>query len=480
MTLPHTIESMQEALLNPDGRFGTLRRVIPLSDSSGMPAMRCTGTAVQFEVIADGGRRLLVMAAGDGVPAPHICARRAAETLSLAPWLVPCRFLPQEVLLFDSSGRASRADIFLEDIPSGAMRIDDFLRLSLGPSARPRLHTLLEGLVALYGFLSGLGAVHGTIDGNSLYVTADGTPRLAGYPYSPTDNRHSDARALLRTALSAFIALCEPSRWPDLRRELRRDDTLDEMTLQAEFDGDTSLAQTLRILRGTGNPDDGTVVRLLEGIARDTCRPLPLLAALRGIRSEEAPTVRPTRATAPAQLPRAGRTVDFRSCSFVGKPCDTVVRYRQGEAWGFADIAGNIIADRLDGADDFYEGRAAALSSTGWGLLDRGGQWRIAPVHEALRWHGPENVAAVADGGRWMLLDRCGEQLSDAAYDAIGEPSEGLFPVRRGGRCGFIDAAGHPVTELRFDETGPFRDGSAEVRRGSRTYRIGHDGRMKK
>ncbi len=471
---------MQEALLNPDDRFGTLRRVIPLSDASGMPAMRCTGTAVQFEVIADGGRRLLVMAADGGTPAPHACARRAAETLSLAPWLVPCRFLPQEVLLFDAAGRSSRADVFLEDIPSGAMRVDDFLRLSLGPAARPRLRALLEGLAALYGFLSDHGAVHGSIDGNSLYVTRDGAPKLAGYPYSPTANRHSDARAILRTTVSAFIALCEPTRWPDLRRELRQHDTLGEMTLQAEFDGDTALAETLRILRGGRNPDNGTVIRLLDGIAGDTCRPLPLMAALRGVRSGEAPTVRPTTVTAPVPLPLAGRAVDFRSCSFAGKPCDTVVRYRHGAAWGFADIAGNIIADRLDGAGDFYEGRAAALASTGWGLLDRSGQWRIAPIHDALRWHGPENVAAVADGGRWMLLDRCGEQLSDAAYDAIGEPSEGLFPVRRGGRCGFIDAAGHPVTDLRFDETGPFRDGSAEVRRGRRTYRIGRDGRMKK
>lgn len=471
---------MQEALLNPDGRFGTLRRVIPLSDASGMPVVRCTGTAVQFEVIADGGRRLLVMAAGDGTPAPHISARRAAETLSLAPWVVPCRFLPQEVLLFDAAGRASRADVFLENIPAGAMRVDDFLRLSLGPAARPRLRALLEGLAALYGFLSGHGTVHGSIDGNTLHVTPDGTPRLAGYPYSPTDTRHNDARAILRTSVSAFIALCEPSLWPDLRRELRRPDTLGEMTLQAEFDGDAALAETLRLLRGERNPDDGTVIRLLEGIAGDTCRPLPLMAALRGVRAEEAPAVRPATVTSPVPLPKTGRTVDFRSCDFVGKPCDTVVRYRRGGTWGFADIAGNIIADHLDGADDFYEGRAAALSSTGWGLLDRGGEWRIAPVHEALRWHGPENVAAVADGGRWMLLDRCGAQLSDAAYDAIGEPSEGLFQVRRSGRCGFIDAAGRPVTDLRFDETGPFRDGSAEVRRGRRTYRIGRDGRMKK
>lgn len=478
--MPHTIESMQEALLNPDGRFGTLRRVIPLYDATGMPAMRCTGPAVQFEVLADGGRRLLVMAAGDETPAPHICARRAAETLSLAPWLVPCRFLPQEVLLFDASGRASRADVFLEEIPAGARRIDDFLRLSLGPAARPRLRALLEGLAALYGFMSDHSAVHGSIDGSTLYVTTDGAPRLAGYPYSPADARHSDARAILRTAVSAFIALCEPTRWPDLRRELRRHDTLGEMTLQAEFDGDTALAETLRTLRGERNPDDDTVIRLLDGIAGDTCRPLPLMTALRSVRSGEAPTVRPATVAAPAPLPRAGRTVDFRSCSFVGKPCDTVVRYRRGEAWGFADIAGNIIADRLDGADDFYEGRAAALSSTGWGLLDRGGEWRIAPVHEALRWHGPENAAAVADGGRWMLLDRCGGQLTDAAYDAIGEPSEGLFQVRRGGRCGFIDALGRPVTDLRFDETGPFRDGIAEVRRGRRTYRIGRDGRMKK
>ena len=155
------------------------------------------------------------------------------------------------------------------------------------------------------------------------------------------------------------------------------------------------------------------------------------------------------------------------------------INYRS--AWmardGFADRHGHPLGRQTFLlAGDFYEGRAAVLTETGWGLLRRDGTYALPPDREQLEWYGPDNVATAARDGLWHLFDRCGRQLTETGADWMGEPSEGRILFRRGSRFGFIGLDGRPVTPLRFDEAYSFRNGQAWVRIQGDSFRIDPDG----
>jgi hypothetical protein len=177
---------------------------------------------------------------------------------------------------------------------------------------------------------------------------------------------------------------------------------------------------------------------------------------------------------------------------------------------GFIDKSGKlVIAARFTYVYPFSEGFAAATESetgdTGWGYIDRSGNWAIPPLFDAassfqfglapvnrkrdcgyidkkgdrvLRLpapHGQQDCASAwgdfTDGlSRWLFgkkygfIDRSGKTVIPPRFDLTYGFSEGLAAVQIGKRWGYIDTTGAMVIALReFSNVKPFHNGLAQV-----------------
>lgn len=384
-----SLTAIAESLLNPQGRFRTLRDVVPVTDDT-------------------------PLAPPPPLPRDH-------------PFVASLRLLRREVLLYPDDGRPVRSDLLVEELPQESQPFGDFLRTHLNRNNRRPVRRLLQQLPEMADALADT-LPHPRIDCRTLLVAApDHRPLLTGYGYLTARRDNPPAVALLRLALLS-----------------------------------------------TPTPDATAARALLADLARLPFAPMPLLAGLLGDMTPGSPSP-----PVPDPLPVEDDSlrIDFSDCDEVCPRADTLIRYRRGNRWGFADRHGRPLGtETFLEADDFYEGRAAVRTASGWGLLRRDGTYALPPDREQLSWHGPDNVATASRDGLWHLYDRCGRQLTAEGADWMGDPSEGRLLIRRGGRFGFIGLDGRPVTTLRFDEAYSFRNGRAAVRIRGEWFQIDPDG----
>lgn len=384
-----SLTAIAESLLNPQGRFRTLRDVVPVTDDT-------------------------PLAPPPPLPRDH-------------PFVASLRLLRREVLLYPDDGRPVRSDLLVEELPQESQPFGDFLRTHLNRNNRRPVRRLLQQLPEMADALADT-LPHPRIDRRTLLVAApDHRPLLTGYGYLTARRDDPPAVALLRLALLS-----------------------------------------------TPTPDATAARALLADLARLPFAPMPLLAGLLGDMTPGSPSP-----PVPDPLPVEDDSlrIDFSDCDEVCPRADTLIRYRRGNRWGFADRHGRPLGtETFLEADDFYEGRAAVRTASGWGLLRRDGTYALPPDREQLSWHGPDNVATASRDGLWHLYDRCGRQLTAEGADWMGDPSEGRLLIRRGGRFGFIGLDGRPVTTLRFDEAYSFRNGRAAVRIRGEWFQIDPDG----
>ncbi len=64
---------------------------------------------------------------------------------------------------------------------------------------------------------------------------------------------------------------------------------------------------------------------------------------------------------------------------------------------------------------------------------------------------------------KWGFIDKDGDIVIDARYDAVGKFSEGLAPANEDGKWGYIDKDGKTIVDFRFKAAHPFREGIARV-----------------
>ena len=183
--------------------------------------------------------------------------------------------------------------------------------------------------------------------------------------------------------------------------------------------------------------------------------------------------VRPTGRARPALAPRANRCEDpaVRNETLVAAALavlavvlasaptrasaaatESLVPFRQGEKWGFADRGGRpVLAATFDHADRFLDGLARVERDGRWGYVDPAGR----------------EVVAIG----WSFLGPFSEGLAAACADT-GVPtgvSEGVGRQRRPvtvSACGFVDREGKVVVPLRYHGVNPVEQGVAQVRIG--------------
>lgn len=432
-----SLTAIAESLLNPQGRFHTLRDVVPVTDDTPL------------------------------APPPPLPRD--------PPFVASLRLLRREVLLYPDDGRPVRSDLLVEELPQESQPFGDFLRTHLNRNNRRPVRRLLQQLPEMADVLADT-LPHPRIDRRTLLVAApDHRPLLTGYGYLTARRDDPPAVALLRLALLLHAALGAPDHYACLKGLTRREAPRlwQALRLQGEFGRTAPLAEAAALL-STTTPDATAARALLADLARLPFAPMPLLAGLLGDMTPGSPSP-----PVPDPLPVEDDSlrIDFSDCDEVCPRADTLIRYRRGNRWGFADRHGRPLGtETFLEADDFYEGRAAVRTASGWGLLRRDGTYALPPDREQLSWHGPDNVATASRDGLWHLYDRCGRQLTAEGADWMGDPSEGRLLIRRGGRFGFIGLDGRPVTTLRFDEAYSFRNGRAAVRIRGEWFQIDPDG----
>lgn len=432
-----SLTAIAESLLNPQGRFHTLRDVVPVTDDT-------------------------PLAPPPPLPRDH-------------PFVASLRLLRREVLLYPDDGRPVRSDLLVEELPQESQPFGDFLRTHLNRNNRRPVRRLLQQLPEMADALADT-LPHPRIDRRTLLVAApDHRPLLTGYGYLTARRDDPPAVALLRLALLLHAALGAPDHYACLKGLTRREAPRlwQALRLQGEFGRTAPLAEAAALL-STPTPDATAARTLLADLARLPFAPMPLLAGLLGDMTPGSPSP-----PVPDPLPVEDDSlrIDFSDCDEVCPRADTLIRYRRGNRWGFSDRHGRPLGtETFLEADDFYEGRAAVRTASGWGLLRRDGTYALPPDREQLSWHGPDNVATASRDGLWHLYDRCGRQLTAEGADWMGDPSEGRLLIRRGGRFGFIGLDGRPVTTLRFDEAYSFRNGRAAVRIRGEWFQIDPDG----
>ena len=431
-----SLTAIAESLLNPQGRFHTLRDVVPVTDDT-------------------------PLAPPPPLPRDH-------------PFVASLRLLRREVLLYPDDGRPVRSDLLVEELPQESQPFGDFLRTHLNRNNRRPVRRLLQQLPEMADALADT-LPHPRIDRRTLLVAApDHRPLLTGYGYLTARRDDPPAVALLRLALLLHAALGAPDHYACLKGLTRREAPRlwQALRLQGEFGRTAPLAEAAALL-STPTPDATAARTLLADLARLPFAPMPLLAGLLGDMTPGSPSP-----PVPDPLPVEDDSlrIDFSDCDEVCPRADTLIRYRRGNRWGFSDRHGRPLGtETFLETDDFYEGRAAVRTASGWGLLRRDGTYALPPDREQLAWHGPDNVATASRDGLWHLYDRCGRQLTAEGADWMGDPSEGRLLIRRGGRFGFIGLDGRPVTTLRFDEAYSFRNGRAAVRIRGEWFQIDPD-----
>jgi len=184
---------------------------------------------------------------------------------------------------------------------------------------------------------------------------------------------------------------------------------------------------------------------------------------------------------------------------------------RMDNLWGYIDRVGEwAIEPRFDGAEPFSADGLARVYVGAWnseerraGFIDRRGNWAVEPaLFEAKdfsggvawaitegpcwtdrafssgipplwdvyggdpKWKGYEIVHPKDEGipaCSWRVIDTSGRPVSETGFEAVGEFSDGLAPVKINGRWDYVDARGVRKIPARYASARPFAEGLAAV-----------------
>lgn len=176
--------------------------------------------------------------------------------------------------------------------------------------------------------------------------------------------------------------------------------------------------------------------------------------------------------------------------------------------FGYIDLSGNmVIPAKYEFAMPFHENRAYVCFRGKWGVIDRQGNWIMAPVldwldqmsylnssyydynrydyfsnsdydfsrrREGLKritdqapstdlYFFSEGMGAVSYEGKFGFIDTAGKIVVAPVYDKIMPFSQGLAAVRHNDKWGYIDKTGKEIIPFHFREAGSFSDNGLAV-----------------
>ncbi|WP_298064571.1 WG repeat-containing protein [uncultured Rikenella sp.] len=432
MLYPTTVR-YSETILNPDGLFRTLTGL-----SSPVPPEFSSGAYGAVFRVTVAGKPCALKCFTRHQPGRAEAYRRIARALEplrkqQIPYLVPFRWLEDEITVFGDDGSVSEQSVLLMDWVEGRS-LTQAIHAAAADSDRRTLLRLSEEFDRLAVWLLRQPFAHGDLKPDNIMVRPDGQlvlidydglylPEMAGERARETGTegfRHPGRSetgfgkqiddfpiALISLGLRAL------ARWPELYERFCNRAALlfDPARLaKGECPGynylhDTELSKDpLFAMLGSGD-------ERLEGLAQALAR----------------------------------EPAGILSFDYCGEPGAEGIRLvRRAGKYGFMTAGGSVVAECVfDRAREFSEG-----------------------------------AAAVCVGGRWGFIGPAGEWLREPQYEDCGDFSEGLVPICIGGKWGFADGAFRLLSRPRFDDAWPFAEGRALVRKGSRYGYAGPDGRL--
>lgn len=137
--------------------------------------------------------------------------------------------------------------------------------------------------------------------------------------------------------------------------------------------------------------------------------------------------------------------------------------------FGYIDTIGNVkIPFQFLLAKEFTNGLGIAQADNGqWGAIDQAGQ-HVLPFDfdkTAFLAKTQDSILILTKNEqRFGALGTKGNSALPTRYQAVGDYSEGLFPVKHNGLWGFADSLGHERVPCRFEEARPFHNGLAAAK----------------
>ncbi|HEU4719450.1 MAG TPA: WG repeat-containing protein [Bacteroidia bacterium] len=129
--------------------------------------------------------------------------------------------------------------------------------------------------------------------------------------------------------------------------------------------------------------------------------------------------------------------------------------------YGYIDPQGvMVIPARYERAEEFSCGRAYVCFRNKWGVIDRSGNWIMAPVLDWLSYMDYDySMPNEGDEGSYSPLG-----YSAGATENLYRFSENFGVIYKYGKYGFIDTTGNIVVAPVYDKVQPFHNGLAAVR----------------
>lgn len=399
--------------------YANLRGIHLSLGADGLPRMRTSSRYIELD--ARWGDRPCRICCPIDPSATNDAARLTAALKRVdTPLLVGYRLLHNELRIGDRLN-----DIVIEVLPEGET-LDRIL--SAGISAKEARRLAAEW-IATAEALAEVPFAHRALSTSRIIVCADGGMALYGLHHGRIERSTDDHRAIVEITYQILQTAIPNAVYPPIADLLTSIDC-------------TELCARLRAIAG-------------EAKVRPAKRPTENLQLI-------------TRQL----LDR----VDFSNREWIGIVSEDRIAFREGDRYGYLDMLNNIIIEpQFTHVEPFHEGRAVAATDCGVGLINKQGEWIIAPEHEDICWSADYNIATARNAHRWSLYDSLGRRIS-RYYDYLGECSDHRIAARTDDRWGYIDTHGCEVIALQYDDAFEYKNGRARVVLNGRPLEIDIDG----
>lgn len=474
-TLTGYIESIQ----NSEGRFRTLERIFPLLNNRGEVCFTVWSTGVSFEVEWLGKKYLLSCFLRD---TELIRQRATMLELSVEPqqreYIAHCKYLSEEMLVFDEMNTPHWCDVVLQSVPSGE-RLDIFVKKCCEHNDRQSLEWLLGSVVRATEWFSQNRYVHGAVVPQNVYVTSGIDLQFVNYQRSILVGSRdlesgqwrcdADNMGFAKLTIMLYVLACRPELYPHIGtmcsgQTLKDHKIIEGIWLTAKINDIVPLLNIASmILQANDRIKDGN--RLNSNMVALLNYPLSPQLSIEGVDCFASGKMETTQ-------------VDLANLEWIGEASQGVVRVVDGDGhWRYVTSAGYArFGQTYNYAEDFVADRAVVVCDTGYGLIDLEGNYLIDPHCEGIVWYGEQGIAVVEVDGKQRIVDREGKRIGRRDFDWIGILENGLMPARRGEGYGFINATAQMVIDFVYNDAYSFSDGQALVLLDGQEFYIDQNG----
>ena len=152
-----------------------------------------------------------------------------------------------------------------------------------------------------------------------------------------------------------------------------------------------------------------------------------------------------------------------------GVYADGLIAASDGETYHYYDEFAKKVIGGYEIAGTFCDGRAAVKKDGKWILIDKSGEsvsdsFAHIVLTAAGEYISNERIIAASSEGNYKIYNEKFKEVASLAFDEVDVLSEdGLIAVAKGGKWGFINTDGEVVIEPQYEKAGSFSNGLAAV-----------------